>query len=358
MRTRFLMASLAAFGVAAGASLGQVAPPSNTPPSGNPPAKSAPKNIGPAGTPPGTTNPATPTFPGTKAPPTPPKGVTPPAVAPGTAVGGTGTVTGTTGAATGGTVATTTPATIPPELAKLEAEAAVEIPAPQVPAGRAPEAKRVAEAAVKVRRATWVVEKLLPPPPEGVTALSLTALKVGARGWVDTTGDVVSTHEGVSIIRPSGVAADAAVIGVTADGTAAVKSIHLRGEYVVERAVTIEGKDVLVLKEVAAAKALDPALAKLINAARARLEEAKAEYSNAVAVLVATKKKAVDAVMEKATAEAAKQVPVPDNATGEERIKAKADQDRLAEKLAKAELEKIAEMYGEVPGTLPKTSIR
>jgi hypothetical protein len=244
-------------------------------------------------------------------------------------------------------------------LAKLEAEAAVEIPAPQVPAGRAPEAKRVAEAAVKVRRATWVVEKLLPPAPEGVTTLSFTGLKVGARGWVDTTGDVVATHEGVMVVRPSGAAADAAMVGVAAsDQTATVKSLNLRGEYVVDRAITVDGRDVLVLKEVAAAKALDAATARLINAARVRLEEAKAEYSNAVAVLVAAKKKAVDAVMERTTAEAAKQVPVPDNATGEERIKAKADQDRLAQKLAKPELDKIAEMYGDVPGTTPATTGR
>src|SRR5688572_4978169 len=79
----------------------------------------------------------------------------------------------------------------PAELVKLEAEAATEVPAPQVPAGRAPEAKRVAETAVAVRRAEWVVQKLLPPPPEGVTVLKLNELTVGARGWVDVSGEVV-----------------------------------------------------------------------------------------------------------------------------------------------------------------------
>jgi hypothetical protein len=106
---------------------------------------------------------------------------------------------------------------------------------------------------------------------------------------------------------------------------------------------------VLVLKEVTAAKALDDAQTKLVNAARARLEEAKAQYANAVGVLVATKKKAVDAAMAGAQAEAAKQIPVPDNATGEVRIKAKQNQQELAGKLAKPELDKIAALYGDVP---------
>jgi hypothetical protein len=149
------------------------------------------------------------------------------------------------------------------------------------------------------------------------------------------------------------VAADAALVGVTGDGTATVKTVNLRGEYVVDRAIAVNGRDVLVLKEVAAATALDAATARLITAARVRLEEAKAEYANAVAALTAAKKKAVDAAMERATAEAAKQIAVPDNATGEERIKAKAEQDRLAQKLAKAELDKIAELYGDVPAASP-----
>jgi len=290
-------------------------------------------------------------------------------VAPGTTTGTTGTA-GTTGAAgigaTGGAAGgstpgavggatVVTPVAVPPELAKIEAQAAVEIPTPQVPAGRAPEAKAVAEAAVKVRRATWVVEKLLPPPPEGMTALNLTTLRVGASGWVDTTGEVTRTAEGVMVVRPSGATAEAPLIGLpVTDTTNTVKSVNLRGEYAVDRAVTVDGRDVLVLKEVSTAKALDAATAKLISAARARLEQAKAEYANALGVLAAAKKKAVDAVMERTTVEAAKQVPVPDNATGEERIKAKAEQDRLAQKLAKADLDKIAEMYGDVPGTDPK----
>jgi len=278
---------------------------------------------------------------------------TPPTVVtPGTS-GGTTTTGGAAGTARTGTT-TVTPVSVPPELAKIEAEAAVEIPAPQVPAGKAPEAKRVAEAAVRVRRATWVVEKLLPPPPEGLTALSFTGLKVGARGWLDTTGEVVRTAEGVMVVRPAGIPADGVVVGLPAPATTtAVKSVDLRGEYIVDRALTVDGRDVLVLKEVAPAKTLDPAAAKLISAARARLEEAKAEYSNAVAVLVAAKKKAVDAALDRTTVEAAKQIPVPDNATGEERIKAKADQDKLAQKLAKPELDKIAEMYGDVPAVDP-----
>lgn len=244
------------------------------------------------------------------------------------------------------------PTAVPPELAKLEAEAAVEVTAPQVPAGTAPEAKAVAQTAVKVRRATWVVEKLLPPPPEGLTSLNFSALKVGASGWLDTTADVQRTVEGVTFIRPAGTAEVVVGMAAQSDATTA-KTVTLRGEYAVDRAVTLDGREVLVLKEVAAAKALDPAAAKLISAARVRLEEAKAEYANAVAVLTAAKKKAVDAVMVNATAAAAKQVPVPDNATGEERIKAKKDQDELAQKLAKAELDRIAEMYGVVPAADP-----
>jgi hypothetical protein len=193
-----------------------------------------------------------------------------------------------------------------------------------------------------------VVEKLLPPPPEGVTALNLNGIKVGARGWLDTTADVVRTADGVTVIRPAGLTAENVVVGVPAVAGAG-KTVSLRGEYIVDKAVTLDGREVLVLKEVAAAKALDDGLTRLIAAARARLEEAKAQYANAVAVLVAAKKKAVDAVMARAQAEAAKQIPVPDNATGEVRIKAKQDQQQLAGKLAKSELDKIAAMYGDVP---------
>jgi len=107
-----------------------------------------------------------------------------------------------------------TPTARPPELVKLEAEAAVEIPSPQVPAGKAPEARQVAEAAVKVRRASWVVEKLLPPPPEGLTTLNLASLKVGNRGWLDTTGDVTKTAEGVMFVRPAGAVVDGLMLGL------------------------------------------------------------------------------------------------------------------------------------------------
>ena len=364
MRTRYLLSALAAAGLSAGLAGGQQTQPGPpaTPPS-TPPA-TTPDNSRPGPTKPGSTPATTPdntprsappgTSPATQPDNTPPGAVrpvvprTPPVVVtPGTTTGG---AAGTTRTGT----APVTPVPVPPELAKIEAEAAVEIPAPQVPAGKAPEAKRVAEAAVRVRRATWVVEKLLPPPPEGLTALSFTGLKVGARGWLDTTGEVVRTAEGVMVVRPAGIPADGVVVGLPAQATTtAVKSVDLRGEYVVDRALTVDGRDVLVLKEVAAAKTLDPAAAKLISAARARLEEAKAEYSNAVAVLVAAKKKAVDAALDRTTVEAAKQIPVPDNATGEERIKAKADQDKLAQKLAKPELDKIAEMYGDVPAVDP-----
>lgn len=248
----------------------------------------------------------------------------------------------------------TAPAAVPPELEKLEAEAAVEIKAPDVPAGRAPEAKGVAVEAVKVRRATWVVEKLLPPRPDGVTALNLNSIKVGAHGWLDTSADVSRTAEGVTVIRLAGLTAEGVVVGVPAIAEAkTTKTIPLRGEYVIDRAVTIDGHEVLVLNEVAAAKALDDTVSRLIAAARARLEEAKAQYANAVAVLAATKKKAVDAALARTQAEAARRVPVPDNASGEERIKAKKDQDELAQKLAKPELDKIAEMYGDAPAVDP-----
>jgi hypothetical protein len=144
------------------------------------------------------------------------------------------------------------------------------------------------------------------------------------------------------------------VVGLPAtDAATTTKTVSLRGEFLVDRAVSVDGRDVLVLKEVVAAKPLDPALAKLIAAARVRLEEAKADYANALSVLVAAKKKAVDAVMERATAEAAKKIPVPDNATGEERVKAKRDQDDLAGKLAKKELDQIAEAYGAIPAADP-----
>lgn len=370
MRTRILLSALATAGLWAGTALAQqtqpgpVAPPGNSPPMNvpdNTPPHSKP-GTGPATQPDNTPRNAPPgTGPATQPDNTPPGAAPTPRSVPPVAVpptagtvgsGGTGVAPG--GTKTGSTDRVVTPVAVPPELAKLEAQAAVEIKAPAVPAGRAPEAKRVAEAAVKVRRATWVVEKLLPAPPEGVTVLNLNAIKVGARGWLDTTADVARTAEGVTVIRPAGLTAEGVVVGVPAIAEAAtVKTIPLRGEYIVDRTATVDGREVLVLKEMAAAKALDDAQTKLISAARARLEEAKAQYANALAVLVAAKKKAVDAALARTQAEAARQIPVPDNATGEERIKAKKDQDELAQKMAKPELDKIAEMYGDVPAVDP-----
>ena len=261
-------------------------------------------------------------------------------------------VLGTVVALQAQTPATTTTVR-PPELVKLEAEAAAEIPLPPVPPGRAPEAKKVAETSVAVKRATWVVEKLLPPPPEGLTALKFAVLKVGTRGWVDLTGDVVKVSEGVAIIRPPG-AAEGVVFGVpvTADATS-VKTMVLRGEYIADRPVTIDGREVFVLKEAAAAKAVDPALAKVLDAARKRLEQAKADHAQAIAVLKDTRQRAEKAVLEKTQAEAEKQIPVPKDADVEEQAKAKAKQQELALKLAKAELEKIAQMYADTPVVEP-----
>jgi hypothetical protein len=248
---------------------------------------------------------------------------------------------------------TPTTTTRPPELVKLEAEAAVEIPVPTVPAGRAPEAKKVAETSVAFKRATWVVEKLLPPPPEGVTALKLTELKVGSRGWVDLTSDVVKVSEGVAILR-SGTTAEGVTFAVpVAADAATVKAMTLRGEYIVDRPVTIDGREVLVLKEAVAAKALEPAQAKVLDAARKRLEEAKAAHAQAVAVLKDTRKRAEKAVLEKTQAEAEKQLPVPKDADVEEQAEIKAKQQELALKLAKEELEKIAMMYADTPVTDP-----
>jgi hypothetical protein len=266
---------------------------------------------------------------------------------PGTATGGT-TVGGTTGVA--GEASTKT-LVVPPEIARLEAQAAVEIPAPAVPAGRAPEAKRVAEATVKVQRATWVVEKLLPAPPDGILRFDFATVKVGSRGWLDTTASVVSTSNGVAVIRPAGNVPEGIMIGMPAtDAIAVGKTVDLRGEFAIEKAVTVDGREVLLMKSVTPAHELDAAVAKLLTVARKRLEDAKAEYANAVAVLVAAKKKAMDAALERASVEAAKKIPVPDNASGEERIKAKNDQDVLARKLAQPEIDKIVAAYGDVPG--------
>jgi hypothetical protein len=240
---------------------------------------------------------------------------------------------------------TTTTTVRPPELIKLEAQAAVEIPTPVVPAGRAPEAKKVAETSVAVKRAAWVVEHLLPPPPEGVAALKLAELKVGARGWVDLTGDVVKLADGVAIVRPAlGTETVTFAVPVATDVTT-LKAVTLRGEYVADRTVAFDGRDVVVLKEVTAVKPLDGAQAKVLDAARKRLEAAKAEHAQAVAVLKDTRKRAEDRVLEKTRAEAEKQIPVPKDTDVEEQVKIKAKQQELALKLAKAELEKIAMMY-------------
>src|SRR5262245_63700493 len=58
-----------------------------------------------------------------------------------------------------------------------------------------------------------------------------------------------------------------------------VKSVNLRGEYVADRQITIDGREVLVLREVTAAKALEPGPAALLDAARKRLEQAKAAHA-------------------------------------------------------------------------------
>ena len=237
----------------------------------------------------------------------------------------------------------------PPELVKLEAEAAAEIPLPTVPPGRAEEVKKVAETSVALRRAQWVVEKLLPPPPEGMTAFKFTDLKVGSRGWLDTTLDVVKMGEGVAVVRPlTGVESTVVAVPIAADATN-LKTVSLRGEFIFDKPVVVDGREVLVLKEVTAAKPLDEGKAKVIDAARKRLEVAKAAHAQAVAVLKDTRLRAEKKVMEKALAEAEKQMPVPKNIDVEEQVKIKAKQQELAGKLAKEELEKIAMQYADFP---------
>ncbi len=236
----------------------------------------------------------------------------------------------------------------PPELTKLEAKAAVQIPIPIVPPGKAPEVKRVAEAAVKVARASWVVEKLLPPPPEGTSSLRLAEMKVGNTGWLDLTGEVLKNDQGVAVVRPSiAPSSDFTVAIPMENGVTVPRQVALRGEYRVDKAVTVDGKEMLLLKEMHAAKALDPALARVVDAARRRLETAKAEYARAVANLVEARKKAETAALEKVRGEAAKRIPVPKDASAEEQIKAKRDQDALARKLASKELEKIEASYSD-----------
>jgi len=241
----------------------------------------------------------------------------------------------------------------PPELVKLEAQAATEIPIPAVPPGRAAEAKKVAETSVAVRRATWVVERLLPPPPEGAAVLKLAEMKLGNRGWLDLSGDVVKVTEGVAIVRPAvGVEGVTIAVPVAADAPA-VKTMSLRGEYIVDKPVTFDGRDVFVLKEVTAAKALDREQTAVLDAARRRLEEAKAAHAQAVAVLKDVRKRAEDKVLERTQAEAEKQIPVPKDTDVEEQVKIKAKQQELALKLAKTELEKIAQMYADTPVVEP-----
>jgi hypothetical protein len=243
----------------------------------------------------------------------------------------------------------TSSSTRPPELVKLEAQAATEIPLPTVPPGRAEEVKKVAETSVALRRSQWVVEKLLPPPPEGLTSLKFTEMKVGSRGWVDLTGDVVKMSDGVAVVRTAtGVESVMIAVPVTADVTE-LKAVTLRGEYVVEKPVTYDGREVFVLKEVTAAKPLDEAKAKIVDAARKRLEVAKAAHAQAVSVLKDIRLRAEKKVMEKALAAAEKQIPVPKDVDVEEQVKIKAKQQELAGKLAKEELEKIAMQYADFP---------
>jgi hypothetical protein len=231
----------------------------------------------------------------------------------------------------------------PPELVKLEAQAATEIPAPVVPAGRAAEAKKVAETAVAVRRAQWVVEKLLPPPPEGLTLLKFDELKAGTRGWVDLTADVVKVQDGVAIVRPP-TAREGVEFAVPV--TSEARTVNLRGEYVADRRVTIDGKEVLVLREVTAAKDLEPGQAALLDAARKRLEEAKSAHAQAVAVLRDVRAKAEQAITQRAREQAEKQVVIPKDADVEEQVRIRARQQELALKLAKGELDKLNEQYG------------
>lgn len=243
----------------------------------------------------------------------------------------------------------TAPVSRPPELVKLEAEAATEIPVPTVPPGRAEEVKKVAETSVALRRAQWVVEKNLPPPPEGLTSFKWSEMKVGTRGWLDTTLDVVRMGDGMAFLRTaSGVESSLVAVPVAA-GTTELKTVNLRGEYIVEKPVTVEGREILVLKEVTAAKPLDGEKAKVIDAARKRLEIAKAAHAQAVAVLKDTRLRAEKKVMEKALAAAEKQLPVPKDTEVEEQVKIKAKQQELAGKLAKEEMEKIAMMYADFP---------
>ena len=93
--------------------------------------------------------------------------------------------------------------------------------------------------------------------PEGVTAFKWTELKVGSRGWVDLTGDVVKVSDGVAIVRPAGEAEGVTFGLPVAADAATVKAMVLRGEYIADRPVTIDGREVIVLKEAVAAKALD-----------------------------------------------------------------------------------------------------
>lgn len=237
----------------------------------------------------------------------------------------------------------------PPELTKLEAEAAIEVPIPKVPAGRAPEVKQVADAAVAVRRATWVLEKLLPQRPEGVAPLKLASMRAGDRGWVDMTGEVVSVGDGMLFVRPTvSPSPDFMFALPAAAATTAPKNVNLRGEFLVDRAVPVEGRDVMLLKETAPAK-LEPAQAKLVDAARQRLEMAKADFATAAANLQAARKKALDTALERARAEAARQIPVAKDAPAEEQIKAQRNQDDLTAKLAREELARIEGVYSDKP---------
>jgi len=239
-----------------------------------------------------------------------------------------------------------TPTARPAELVKLETQAAADIPIPPVPPGRAAEVKKVAETSVAVKRATWVVERVLPARPEDVSVVKWTDFKVGTRGWIDVTGEVVKVHEGIALVRPA-MAPEGFVFAFPASADA--KSVALRGEYLADRTVTIDGREVILVKEVVAEKAADPAKTALIDAARRRLEEAKAAHAQAVAILKDTRKRAEAAVMEKALAAAEKQIAVPKDVDVEEQVKIKAKQQELAGKLAKEELAKIAMMYADTP---------
>jgi hypothetical protein len=358
MRTRILLTALAACGLWTAAAPAQMRFPVVVarPPMLAPPATMNMTRPGILPTPPPHTVFPAVAFPPIQLPPVqiPPFGTTSPFVSPfvAGAVGvsaGTISVTPSTATATGSASAPATAgvATAPPDLTRLEAEAALAIPAPKVPAGESDEAMRVAQAAVKVERAQRVLDMLTPARPVTLTAFDFATIRVGARGWIDMTAQVLRLADQIAVLRLNAPIPEGMEIGVTG-GPAPGEKVRLHGEYVADRVVNVDGRDILVLRRAGADRA-DPSLAQVVSAARFRLESAQTEYTDAVAALATAKKKAVDTALDRASIEAAKRIQVPDNAAGEERIKAKRDQDDLARKIAQPEIEWINAAYGDVP---------